>query len=181
MPATERAFNEPLPARLYIDTNDLLDYFVTSSPNHARVERFIFRLGAHRVTMLYLSSISWLEFVNAIRRQNFRDALPVDWRQRYQLDRWQDLVVRRRYFAAWLGLLEDLISRFERNEVAVTPEVRTRAIGYVSTYNLKPQDAAHLACAHESGVVDLASFDEDFRRVGGLNLWNDKIYTYPVT
>jgi predicted nucleic acid-binding protein len=180
VPATERAFTEVPPTRLYLDTSVLLDYFVSASPTHARVRAFAVHLQSYHLTSIYLSSLSWLEIVNAVRRLNFRNALPAEWQQEYQLNRWQNPWVRQRYFQAWLGLLDGLLAQFEWIELAITPAVRVRALDYVSIYNLKPQDAAHLACANNAGVVDLASFDEDFRRVDGLHLWNDKIHTTSV-
>ena len=180
MPATEHAFNEPPPARLYIDTNVVLDYLVGSNPNHTRITSFVDRLLAHGLTALYISPLLLLEFAHTIRREDFRDKLPPDWHQQHRLHRWDDPQTRQRYLQTWYGLLEGLLAQFEWSEIAVTPAVRTRALGYVSTYNLKPQDAAHLACAHEAGVVDLASFDEGFRRVDGLHLWNDRMHTKPA-
>jgi predicted nucleic acid-binding protein len=43
-------------------------------------------------------------------------------------------------------------------------------------YNLGAQNAVHLAGARIAGVHDFASFDRMFRRVDGLNLWNDRIF-----
>lgn len=46
----------------------------------------------------------------------------------------------------------------------------------MADYNLEGQDAIHLASANYVGVFDMASLDRTFRRVDGLNLWNDQIY-----
>jgi predicted nucleic acid-binding protein len=176
VPATEHAFVEPLPARLYVDTNLIIDYFVNTNPHHGRVVAFVDRLARNGLTALYISPLTWFEFAHTIRRQDFRDKLPPGWWQQYRLHRWEDPRIRQQYLEDWYGLFEGLLAQFGWSEVVITPAVRVRALGYVSTYNLKPQDAAHLACAFEEGVADLASFDEGFRRVDSLHLWNDKIH-----
>ncbi len=91
--------------------------------------------------------------------------------------------MRQRYLTALLGRFEALLNQFGWAEVGITSAVRRRALQYIGQYNLQSQDAMHLACAAEAGVSDLASFDQGFRRVDSLQLWNDRIYstTQPPT
>jgi len=177
VPATERGFSEVPPQRLYVDTNVCLDYLIDTRPRYALAVRLFRHLDACQLTTLYVSPLSWMEFAHVIRTQRFRDGLSPQWQQQYDLARWsQDPAVRQRYLAALLGQFEALLDQFGWAEVVITSDVRRRALQYIAQYNLQSQDAVHLACAAEAGVVDLASLDEGFRRVDNLYLWNDHIY-----
>jgi predicted nucleic acid-binding protein len=175
VPATERAFTGLPPQQLYVDTDFILNYLLATQPHHTRVVPFILRLAEQGLTTLHISALSWIELAHVVRRQAFRDALPSEWQQNAQLAQWERPAVREQYFADWVALVRRLLAQFAWNEVAVTPEVSLRAIQHVATYNLGPQDAVHLACAEEAGVMDLASFDARFRRVDKLYLWHDGI------
>ncbi len=70
-----------------------------------------------------------------------------------------------------LDRLNALLSGFNWYEIDVTVDVSVHALQLMAQYTLKGQDATHVACAKAAGVVDLASFDTDFRRVDGLHLW----------
>ena len=177
MPATERAFIAAPPQRLYVDTNVCLDYLIDTRPRYALAARLFQHLDAYQVTPLYVSPLSWTEFVHVIRTQTFRDGLSPQWQQQYDLARWaQDPAIRQRYLVALLGQLEALLDQFGWAEVVITSQVRRRALQYIVQYNLQSQDAMLLACAAEAGVMDLASFDQGFRRVDNLYLWNDCLY-----
>jgi predicted nucleic acid-binding protein len=176
VPATERAFTELPPQQLYVDTDFILNYLLAPQPHHARVVPFVLRLAEQGLTTLHISALSWIELAHVVRRQAFRDALPPEWQQNAQLASWERPAVRAQYLSDWVGLVHRLLAQFAWNEVAVTPEVSVRALQHVATYSLGPQDAVHLACAQEAGVLDLASFDAGFRRVDGLFLWNDCIH-----
>lgn len=178
MPAPERAFTDVPPPRLYVDTNVCLDYLIDTRPRYALAVRLFQQLDAYQLTTLYVSPLSWTEFAHVIRMQSFRDGLSPQWQQQYDLTRWaQEPAVRQRYLAALLGQFEVLLDQFGWDEVVITSAVRRRALQYIAQYNLQSQDAMHLACATEAGVVDLASFDQGFRRVDNLYLWNDRIYS----
>ncbi len=43
----------------------------------------------------------------------------------------------------------------------------------MTAYGLDPQDAGHVAAARSVGVTALASLDDAYRNVEGLELWND--------
>ena len=176
MPATERPFTAIPPAHLYLDTNVCLDYLVNTRPYHARAQALFAHVVAHGITALCISSLSWLEFAHVIAKANFRDALPVATHRQFQLDKWDDPTVREVYVVTFLGHFQALLDQFGWQEVFVTLDVRRQALRLNAQYNLGPHDAAHLACAQEAGVIDLASFDKGFRRVEGLYLWNDLIH-----
>jgi hypothetical protein len=84
VPATEHAFTELPPSRLYIDTNICLDYLIASRPHHQQALRFFQHLTAHGLTTLYLSSLSWIEFTHVVTSQRFREGLSPQWQQQYR-------------------------------------------------------------------------------------------------
>lgn len=177
MPATERPFSEPPPPQLYLDTDVTISYLVASQPHHRRCLELFTRLFEHGATALVVSSFSWLEFTHVVCQQRFRQALSDEMQRSYQLNRWQESSVRESYLRDLLSDFEAVLDQFGWVEVPVTPDVRLAAVRLVAQYNLGAQDALHLASATAAGVRDLASFDESFRRVDGLSLWNDRIFT----
>ena len=52
-------------------------------------------------------------------RERFRRDLPDEVRQRLQLDRWQEPLVRQTYLGALLGVFEDLLAQFDWEEVSL--------------------------------------------------------------
>jgi predicted nucleic acid-binding protein len=176
MPATDHAFTEPLPAWLYVDTDVLIAALVDTEPHHMRSRMLFERIGQAGNTSLLLSSLTWLEYVNAIMRERFRMSLPNDMQRRLRLGRWQESRIRQGYLAFLLERLSLFLSMFAWSEVPLTPIVRVSAVDYVSKFNLRPSDAAHVAAAGVANVFDFVSFDEAFRRVDGLRLWNDRIH-----
>lgn len=176
MPAVERSFFDPSPDRLYLDTNIIIDYLVRNRPFHGRCVPFLDKVRRRGRTTIFLSSLSWTEFVHVIRKETFRRDLPDELQQQLSVSQWQDPSVRERYIDFFLALFQRLIDHFDWAEVPVTSTVRARSVALIKQFNLDTQDAIHVASAFESGVLDLASFDEAYRRVDGLVLWNDLIY-----
>lgn len=72
--------------------------------------------------------------------------------------------------------IDDALANFFWEEISLTPEIRKQSIEYMADHGLRPQDAVHLASTRAAGCENLASFDEAFRRVDGLVLWNDLIH-----
>src|SRR5438128_1717008 len=85
VPATERAFSEIPPQRLYVDTKVCLDYLIDTRPRYPLAVRLFQQLAAYQVTTLYVSPLSWTEFAHVIRAQSFRDGLSPHWQQQYDL------------------------------------------------------------------------------------------------
>lgn len=175
MPATERAFGDPAPLRLYLDTNVVFDYLIPSRPHHGRVDAFVLRLFAEGLTTLYVSPLSWMEFVFVVGKPSFHQGLPAAWQSRYTLAQWSNLAVRQRFLTDMLGRFEALLNQFAWDEVTISKAARVHALWLIATYGLKPQDALHVACALEAGVADFASFDADLVAVDAINLWNDRV------
>jgi len=175
MPALERSFSEPLPARLYIDTDILLSATVRSEPHHARCADLL-RLARQGGTVLYISTLSWLEYAHTVSRERFRQNLPEPIRRRFRLGRWQEAPVRATYLAALIGEFERLLGYYEYEVMPISAQVRDLALTHMARHALGSQDAVHLASAALAGVPDFASLDDAFRRVDGLLLWNDRVH-----
>lgn len=176
MPAVEHRFSDALPTELYLDTDILIAHIVRTHPHHERAMRFLDRLVRQGTTRIVVSSLSWMEFMNVVTREQFRHELPHEFQRRFHLAQWQEQRVRRTYLRFMSDALDAMLGQFDRGEVSVTPDVRVAAVGHIVVYNLRAQDAVHLACARSAGVSDIASFDKGFRRVDGLSLWNDRIH-----
>ena len=178
MPAAEISFSgeTPPPDRLYLDS-DILVAAVVSTHEHAeRAARLFELLLQYGATTLYLCPVSWMEYAHVFSKETFRQTLPGEFAYLTPVTGWQDAAVRERYFKFVMSTLEDLLSPFDWHEIPTTFHVNRAAIGYMARYNMDAQDAVHLASARAVGLTDLASFDRIFRRVDGLNLWNDHIY-----
>lgn len=176
MPAIEHTFTDALPARLYFDTDVLISVLAVDQPHHRRSEALFARLIREGGTVVVLSSLSWMEFANVVMRDRFRLNLPPDVQQQFRFDRWQESAVREAYLQFFLRSLENLLDQADYEEIALTSEIRTAALTYVAGTNLRPHDAVHLASASLGGDAQIVSFDESFRRIDGLHLWNDGIH-----
>jgi predicted nucleic acid-binding protein len=148
---------------------------IETEPHHQRARTLLDRAGEAR-TVLLLSSLSWIEFVNVVIKERFRLQLPVDQQRRLRLHRWQDARVRRAYVELMVSSFDAALAQFVSDEVALTPDVKRQAISYIADYSPGPNDAVHLASAWKARCFDMASFDAGFRRVDNLTLWNDLIH-----
>ncbi len=128
-------------------------------------------LATCNVITLYISSLSWLEFMHVVGSAAWRAQLPAAWQDQYQLHRWQDVSVRQTYLRAMRSWLEHLLMAYSWAEIDLTSTISQQALQYVELYNLDTHDAAHWASAQAAGVLDLASFDKGFLRVDSLHLW----------
>ncbi len=127
-------------------------------------------------TTLYVSPLTWTELTWVVSQPDFRSALPADWQREARLRRWDRLDVRRAYLNGFWVALEQLLNQYGWEELPITQTTRALALAYIADFGLEPEDALHLATAHEGGVSDFASFDAAFRRVDGRALWNDRLH-----
>jgi hypothetical protein len=51
---------------------------------------FILNMARSAVTTLYLSSLSWVEFVHVLCLATFRESLPLDMHDRFRLAAWDE-------------------------------------------------------------------------------------------
>lgn len=177
MPATERSFSDPPPAQLYVDTDFLISCLVDTQPHHQRCISFLRSLAQLGRTEIYVSAFSWLEFAYVVSKERFRLELPEEMQTAYEFHRWQRREVRRRYFTDLIDSAHRLLAPFEWGEIPITSDVQRAALDVMMDYGLGPQDAGHVAAALSAGVVDIAALDRSFRKVDGITLWNDLIYS----
>lgn len=179
MPAIERAFSATLPRRLYLDTDIVISFLFATEPHNGRAVSFLRRAAIEGNTQVYISSLTWIEFVHAITREAFRLRLPLPDQRRLRVARWGSSVVREAYVEAFSDAFGRLLDLFVSFEMEVTADVRAAATAAIARYNLGAQDAVHIATAQRAGIADFASFDARFRRVDDLVLWNDRIHVRP--
>jgi len=68
--------------------------------------------------------------------------------------------------------LNDLLGSFLRRRVGISKRLMSAASILVAEFNLSSHDALLIAVARETRVQHLVSFDRDFRRVDGIELWD---------
>jgi predicted nucleic acid-binding protein len=178
VPAVEISFSDetPPPSGLYLDSDILIAAVVSTHEHFQRAARLFELLVKYGATSLYLCPVSWMEYAHVFSKEAFRRTLPSEFAYLNPVTGWHDASVRQRYFEFVVSTLEDVLSPFAWHEIPTTIDINRAAIGYMARYNMDAQDAVHLASARAAGLNDLASFDRIFRRVDGLNLWNDQIY-----
>src|SRR5438067_13552126 len=73
--AVEHAFTDQPPSSLYLDTDVCLAYLIPSEPLHERAAALFALLATYGYTTVYVSSLSWIEFVKVITSDRFRKGL----------------------------------------------------------------------------------------------------------
>lgn len=170
MPAKRHSFDENrLPETIVADSSFLFDAVMdTGAGRHERAIGFARRLRDSNCMVVY-SSLIFLEAPQCWRRMYARGALLPD---RIESDLTRDRInaVRKADDA-----LNDLLTSFLRRRVAIDRPLMRVASRLVATFNLKAHDALVVAVAHALGVPHIASFDRDFRRVDGIELWDGSL------
>jgi predicted nucleic acid-binding protein len=173
VPATRRSLTSYPPAALYLDTSFLLNALIPGYPYYPATSAFLVNVADAQRTRLYVSTLVWIEFAHVVMQPRFHQGLAGDMQVAYSLAHWDEAAVRDSYLTAMTGALQDLLDAFGWFEIGVTPDVRVHALQLMAQFRLDGHDATHLACAQAAGLTDLASFDRDFRRVDGLDLWTE--------
>lgn len=167
MPAKRHSFDENrLPETIVADSSFLFDAVMeTGAGRHERAMSFARRLRASNCIVVY-SSLIFLEAPQCWRRMYARGALLPD---RIESDLTGNRI---NAFRKADDALNDLLTSFLRRRVAINRPLLRVASRLVATFNLKAHDALVVAVAHALGVPHIASFDRDFRRVDGIELWD---------
>lgn len=174
-PAYERRFTETPPRTLFLDTSFVIASLVGGEREERHEECLSFgeTLLEAGTTVVY-SRILRVEYLNAWRRLILEGFLPPEPGPQVRLR----LGVLRAETAHWLRLADILLrrflSQFPRVEVRLNNTVVDEMLTLMGNYNLKAQDAVHVASAFYVGCSDIASLDPDFRWVDGIRLWNNR-------
>jgi len=176
VPAIEHPFTDFPPSLLYPDTDFLINCLVRSQSYHGACVTFLEHVIACGVTTIALSTFTRLEFAHSVTQAKFRNLLEPAEQQRLDLAHWDRRSVRENYLREFLLAVDDLLGPLDVNEIALVPSIQAQAINYMAQYNLQGQDALYLATALSVGIRDIASFDQIFRRIDGLHLWNNRIF-----
>jgi predicted nucleic acid-binding protein len=171
--AIEHALSEPVPTSCYLDSDFLTAFTVPAHPCHEACYDFVER-AARANTRAVINSLTWLEFVQAVSRAEFIADLPPDLRDRANLQFWESRIdVREAWIAEALDNLQALLNQFtDRQEVPINEGVRARAIDLKIQFDVDMADAVNVACAMAADTNNIVSFNEGYRRVDGLHLWN---------
>jgi predicted nucleic acid-binding protein len=167
LPANRHSFNEDrLPEQIIVDSSFLFDAVMeTDQGRHEPALGFAQRLRASNCVLVY-SSLIFIEAPQCWRRMYARGLLVPN-------QQGHDVVSDRiNAFNKADNLLNELLASFRRRRVAISGRLMSAASRLVAMLNLKAHDALVVAIAHEIGVPDIASFDRDFRRVDGVELWD---------
>lgn len=156
------------PGVVYIDTSLVIAAILSGSANHV-VARDYGRALSGAGSAIYFSQILRMELLQALRKigtdpRGMRGSV----RREYRLQHWGRLESVREHWLRY-GLAE--FDRFLRQfraayEVAMTTDIVAEAVIGMARYNLKSNDAIHLATARSIGVEQLATLDADFAGIG---------------
>ena len=140
----------------------------TGAGRHERAMSFAGRLRDSNCIVVY-SSLIFIEAPQCWRRMYARGSLVSD---HIEGDPISDRI---NAFRKADGALNDLLTSFLRRRVGINRPLMRVASRLVATFNLKAHDALVVAVAHALGVPHIASFDRDFRRVDGIELWDGSL------
>jgi predicted nucleic acid-binding protein len=141
-------------------------------PDSIASAQFCTELSARR-SRIYFSFLLRIELAQALRNLVTRNQLPVDTRQRFQLDQWQtNVLIRQRWFVDGIRQFEALLGLFsEWYEIEADIRIWRRSLEIMALHQLRAHDAIHVATSLKAGVRDFATCGDHFRRVDELNLW----------
>jgi predicted nucleic acid-binding protein len=174
VPAVERGFRtRRLPELVALDADFVVNVAITTEEFHRPCLSFSDRLRVDGVRIVF-SPLLRLEFLQAWRKALNRGAMATMIARQGRL--WDDPVEERQeYFARAERLFESFIDQFSRVEVRLDQRLQRETREQMAQHNLNSMDACLLATALRAGTDHIVSLDSDFRRVDGIDLWNDNI------
>ena len=174
MAATQRLFHEePLPRAVVLDTSLVVHVLHENEDFHRECLAFAQRLVDAGVLLVY-SNLLRMEFWHGWARAMRIRGIPGELLQQPPLlpdpgsERVRAFLIGDRY-------LRDFLSLFRRYEIRIGTRLLDCALSLMAQYNLASHDACVIAMASHAGVPDVASPDAKFRRIDGIQLWNDAI------
>ena len=169
-PAQQRSFvGDDPPEHVLLDTSFVVAALVSGEVHHDACLDFASRLQAAGSAIVY-SSLLRIEYFNTWRKLIGQGLLPPEPSDQLRMS--LDIPEARPY---WFRVTDRLLSRFlaqfPRREVRLNRRVLRSMVALMGTYNLQAMDAAQVASALDMGCQDIASLDDDFKRVQGIRLW----------
>jgi len=132
-------------------------------------QEFAERLKAERTALLFCELVK-IEFWHGWKKAAETQAFPYEWAN------WDNLAGRVPYLKRGDRLLKQFLSQFPAYEQKILKTIKDNVVDIMAMYNLGSYDAIHIGTAIYRKVYNIASFDEDFRRVGGIQLWNNRAF-----
>lgn len=153
-----------IPERVYLDTNVIV-YALIRDMAHSEVCLNACQALIDADSTIYISHLTRLEFLQAVRGLANSDSLPDEVRQRFALSDWENFMVRERWLNFWADQLDGFLTSFrEYYELPYRARAwrdvpRQMAFGPMAAY-----DAYHLATALSYEVPFLWTTDDGFGR-----------------
>lgn len=172
-PAEDKSFTEDDPPNLVLfDTSFVVATLVVGERQHDACLQFAARLLEVRTVVIYSTTLH-VEYHNTWRRLIEKGLLPPEpsGQLAFKLGIPEE---RPHWFRVADNLLRRFLSQFPRREVRLNRRILSTMVSLMGRYNLKSLDAIQVASAWDVGCNELATLDDDFRRVDGLRLWNNR-------
>lgn len=162
---------QPAVDAVYLDTSVVGTAMIPAIPHHQACDRFVAELVEREtlVVFSYLLRLEFAQFWYQLPRSPYLDADTV---RMFRLGAWdRNTGVRERWMAEGVSRFAVFPFRFRRViEVPLDVPTWSAGVELMGRYRLRSQDALHAATALSAGIVNLASVDDDFRRVPNLRL-----------
>jgi len=173
-PAREHMFNEePLPPAVVLDSDFVINVLHENEEFHAECFQFAGRLLDANTVIVY-SNLLRIEFWNGWRSAVDHRGLPAEIVAEPLLLP-DPVAERQRLYRVGDRYFRDFLTLFDRYEVRIGARLLDRALYLIGRFNLRSLDACVAACALRSDVPHIASLDGSFRRVDGIELWNNDV------
>jgi predicted nucleic acid-binding protein len=158
-------------APVFLDTSVLVTALESSIPNYQASATFCQQL-VEQGSRVVISQVVRIEFAQAWFRLPANPYLKPETVRQYRLGAWdRNATVREAWLTFGLASLDQLLSRFaDLIEVPLNQPIIAAVVPLMARYRLRSLDAVHVATAISTGIVDVASVDEDFRRVPNIRL-----------
>jgi predicted nucleic acid-binding protein len=168
MSAQILTFDAPLPRLLYWDASFLVHATYPAARYHAECYAFLELLSGASDTLSYISTLALDETIFAILQLKVSEDHP-------DAGFWAAYRENSGILQPYLGELRALVERLWVDPrtliVGTRAEMIFTALEHMGAYSLLPRDALHLSCMVDYGIDAIATTDDDFAQVDGLNLF----------
>ncbi len=157
------------PNDVYVDTNVFVNALIAGMDQ----SEICFEAYEYLVVSdcnVYISHLTRLEFLEAIRALAHKQSLPDSFREEFALSDWESFMVRQRWLQFWVAKFDELLNTFYRvYELPYRQRIWHQAPQVMALYTLRAYDAFHVATATSYGIPELWTTDADLsRNPGGI-------------